>query len=436
MRDTQKSQIISADLRQIAEQAKQEPAMIFTSLAHRMDINFLTEAYHRVRKDGAAGLSGVTSKDYKRNLTDNLTGLYQRLKNQKYVAPKIKRVWIDKDGGKKRPIGITEFEDKIVQKAVAMLLGAVYEQDFYPFSHGFREGHSAHQALYDIRTPCMENNITWLIDADISGFFDNIDRAKLIEIIKLRVNDGGLIRLIGKWLNAGVVDEEILSYSDKGTPQGGVISPVLANIYLHHVLDEWFVNEVKPRMQGYCFIVRFADDFIIGCQQEADAKRIMEVIPKRFEKFGLTIHPEKTKLIPFRKPASNKEVSKGGVTFDFLGFTHYWARARNGYWVIKRKTAKKKVRKSIVAMWDWCRKNRHKPLKWQYQMLASKLRGHFQYFGVRCNMRSMQAVRHFVIRGWKYWLSRRSQKSAIPWEQFYKLLELFPLPTPKVVHNV
>jgi hypothetical protein len=232
------------------------------------------------------------------------------------------------------------------------------------------------------------------------------------------------------------VDEEILSYSDKGTPQGGVISPVLANIYLHHVLDEWFTNEVKPRMQGHCFIVRFADDFIIGSQHEVDAKRIMQVIPKRFEKFGLTLHPEKTKMIPFGKPASKKEVSKGDATFDFLGFTHYWARSRKGYWVIKLKTAKKKVRKSIVAMWDWCRINRHKPLKWQHQMLSSKLRGHFQYFGVRCNMRSMQAVLHFAIRGWRYWLSRRSQKSAISWEEFSKLLELIPLPTPKVVHNV
>ena len=436
MKDTQKSPLISTDLHQIAAQAKQDPAMVFTSLAHRMDIDFLTEAYHRVRKDGATGLSGVTSKEYKQNLIHNLTDLHQRLKNQTYVAPKIKRVWIDKGNGKKRPIGITEFEDKIAQKAVAMLLGAVYEQDFYDYSHGFREGHSAHQAIADIRSQCMGSHIKWVIDADISGFFDNIDRAKLIEIIKLRVNDGGLIRLIGKWLNAGVVDGEILSYSDKGTPQGGVISPVLANIYLHHVLDEWFTQEVQPRMKGHCFITRFADDFIIGCQVETDARKIMEVIPKRFDRFGLSIHPEKTKLFSFAKPASNKEVRKGENTLDFLGFTHYWARARTGSWVIKRKTTKAKVRKSIVAMREWCRNNRHKPLKWQYQMLCSKLRGHFQYFGVRCNMRSMESVKHFVIRGWKYWLSRRSHKSAIPWAQFRQLLEAFPLPIPKIVHNV
>jgi len=326
MRDTQKSQIISTDLHQIAAQAKQEPAMIFISLAYRMDIDFLTEAYHQVRKDGAPGLSGVTAKEYKQNLDDNLYNLHQRLKDQSDEAPTIKRVWIVKDDGKKRVIGITEFEDKIVQKAVAMLLGAVYEQDFYDYSHGFREGHNAHQSLADIRSHCMGSDIKWLIDADISGLFDTIDRAKLIEIIKLRVNDGGLIRLIGKWLNAGVVDGEILSYNDKGTPQGGVISPVLANIYRHHGLDEWFTNEVQPR-------------------------------------FGLTIHPEKSNVFSFEKPASKKAASKCETTFDFLGFIHYWARTRKGYWVIKRKTAKKKMWKSIVAMREWCRNNRHKPLK-------------------------------------------------------------------------
>ncbi len=189
-------------------------------------------------------------------------------------------------------------------------------------------------------------------------------------------------------------------------------------------------------MKGYCFMVRFADDFIIGCQNEEDARRIMEVLPKRFDRFELSIHPEKTKLIAFGRPTSEKGVSKGEETFDFLGFTHYWARSLKGNWVIKRKTARKKVRKAIVAMREWCRNNRHKPLQWQRNILASKLRGHFQYFGIRCNMRQMEAVRHYVIRGWRYWLSRRSHKSAIPWEEFMNLLELFPLPTPKIIHNV
>ncbi len=215
-----------------------------------------------------------------------------------------------------------------------------------------------------------------------------------------------------------------------------MISPMAANIYLHHVLDGWFINEVKPRLKGNCFIVRFADNFIIGCQYEEDARRIMQVLPKRFAKYGLSVHPEKTKLIPFGKPRSNEGKGKGGETFDFLGFTHYWARSRQGYWVIKRKTARKKVRKAVSAMRTWCRDNRHKPLAWQRNILASKLRGHFQYFGVRCNMRSMEAVRHYVIAGWKFWLSRRCHKGAISWEEFQKLLELFPLPLPKIIHSV
>jgi len=435
MKDTQKSQLISTNLRQIAKQAKEDPAKVFIALAHRMDVNFLKEAYRQVRKDGAPGISGTTAKDYKKNLTANLEDLHKRLKSKEYVAPMIKRVWIEKEGGKRRPIGITEFEDKIVQKAVSMLLGAVYEQDFYDFSHGFREGHSAHQALKELRDLCMNNNIQWLIDADISGFFDNIDHEKLREILRMRVNDGGIMRLIGKWLNAGVVEGDVVNYNDKGTPQGGTVSPVLANVYLHHVLDEWFIKEVKPRLKGKCFIIRFADDFIIGCEYEEDAQRVMDVLPKRFGRFDLTIHPEKTKMIAFGKPTRIDD-SKGEATFDFLGFTHYWAKSLNGYWVIKRKTARKKVRKAIVAMREWCRVNRHKPLEWQYRILSSKLRGHFQYFGVRCNLSAMESVLHFVTRGWRYWLSRRSHKSKIPWEKFKRLLDIFPLPEPKIVHNV
>ena len=436
MRDTTRSEIISTELQQIASQAIREPSLVFTTLAHRMDVDFLREAYRRLRKDGAPGISGVSAKDYGKDLEANLQDLHTRLKEQTYFAPPIKRVWIDKENGKKRPIGVAEFEDKIVQKAVSMLMGAVYEQDFYPFSHGFREAHSAHQAIKELRDQCMELNIGWILDCDISGFFDNIDRSWLRSFIKQRVNDGGLIRLIGKWLNAGVLEGDQITYSDKGTPQGGVISPLLANIYLHHVLDDWFAREVQPRMRGRCFIVRFADDFIIGCEREDDAKRIQEVLPERFDKYGLTIHPEKSRLLSFGKPASGKEVTRGDNTFDFLGFTHYWARSRRGYWVIKRKTSSKKVRKTIVAIREWCRNNRHRPLEEQHRILGWKLRGHYQYFGIRCNMRAMEAVLHLVRRGWKYWLSRRCHKKAMNWEKFERLLETMPLPTPKIVHNV
>ena len=409
---------------------------MFTTLAHRMDVECLREAYRRLRKDAAPGISGVTAKEYGRNLEENLQDLHARLKGLTYVAPMIKRVWIDKDRGKKRPIGLSEIEDKIVQKAATMWMGAVYEQDFYPFSYGFRENKSAHEAIREIRAKCTELNIGWIYDADIQGYFDNIDRKWLRSFIKQRVNDGGLLRLVGKWLNAGVLDGEDITYSEKGTPQGGIISPLLANIYLHHVLDDWFEREVKPRMRGRCFIVRFADDFVIGCERGDDAKRIAEILPRRFERYGLTIHPQKSRLLSFGKPAYDKQITRGDNTFDFLGFTHYWARSRQGNWVIKRKTASKRVRKTIVAMREWCRQNRHRPLEEQYRILSGKLRGHFQYFGVRCNMRAMEAVLYFVKRGWKFWLSRRCHKKAMDWGKFGKLLEGMPLPLPKIIHTV
>jgi len=436
MKDTQRSQLISTHLRQIAEQAITHPDRVFTSLIHHIDVDFLREAYRRLRKDSAPGLSGKTAKDYAAELETNLNDLHQRLKEGKYVAPLIKRVWIEKDGGKKRPIGLSEFEDKIVQKAVSMLMGAVYEQDFYPFSRGFREGHNAHQALGEIREQCTKHGITHIYDADITGFFDNIDRSWLRKFIQQRINDGGVLKLIGKWLNAGVMEGDQISYSDKGTPQGGTISPLLANIFLHHVLDEWFEQEVRPRMRGHCFIVRFADDFVIGFQREDDAQRVVEILPKRFAKFGLEVHPEKSRLIDFSRPAVKQPSGKGVNTFDFLGFTHYWAKSRRGDWVIKRKTARKKVTKTIQSIWDWCRKNRHMELEKQHRILNSKLRGHFQYFGVRCNIRSMNTVRYQALRGWRYWLNRRSSKKALSWERFDKLLEKMPLLQPKIVHGI
>ena len=436
MRDTQRSPIISTKLRQIAEQAKGHPDRVFTSLIHHVDVDFLREAYYRLRRDGAPGLSGVTVGDYGERLEANLNDLHQRLREQRYQAPPIKRVWIDKEGGKKRPIGLTEIEDKIVQKAVSMLMGAVYEQDFHPFSLGFREGRSAHQALAQLREQCMEQGIAWIYDADISGFFDSIDRGWLSRFIRQRIDDGGMLRLIGKWLNAGVMEDEQVSYSDRGTPQGGTISPVLANIFLHHVMDEWFVQEVRPRMRGHCFIVRFADDFVIGFQREDDARRVMEVLPRRFAKYGLEIHPQKSRLLEFGRPARTQKRGRGASTFDFLGFTHYWARSRRGYWVIKRKTARKKLRKTMQALWEWCRKHRHMDLAKQYRTLVSKLRGHYQYFGVRCNARSLEAVRYHALCAWRYWLNRRSSKKAVTWKRFEVLLEKLPLPTPKLVHSI
>jgi RNA-directed DNA polymerase len=430
-----RSQTVSTKLEQIAEQAREHPDREFTNLAHLMDVDFLAEAFHRLRKNAAPGLDGVTAEMYAENLEENLHDLHERLRNRQYKATPVKRLWRDKDDGGKRPIGVTALEDKIVQRAVAMLLGAVYEQDFYDFSHGFREGHSPHQALHELRERCLGLNIGWIIDLDVCGYFDNIEKGKLLEVIKQRVNDGSIIRLIGKWLNAGVMEGEILSISEKGTPQGGVISPILANIYLHHVLDEWFEGVVKPRMKGRAFLVRFADDAVVGFELESDARRVLDVLPKRFARYGLTVHPQKTKLVRFIKPRKGDK-GKGNGTFDFLGFTHFWARSRQGYWVIKRKTMRKRVRRTAKALWDWCRQNQHEPLKEQYKTLCQKLRGHYQYYGIRSNYRMLEKVLWHAERAWRHWLNRRSRKKTMTNEEFDRLRQTYLLPRPRIVHTI
>ena len=345
MGDTQRSQTISTKLNQIAEQARAYPDRVFTSLAHLIDVDLLREAYRKTRKDAASGVDGVTAEAYSQDLDTNLQDLHTRMRSQTYKATPVKRGWADKEDGSQRPLGIPILEDKIAQRAVSMLMSAVYEQDFYDFSYGFREGRSPHQAIKAVRDQCYKENIHWIIDADVSKFFDNLDHGILRDIIKKRINDGGLIRLIGKWLNAGVLEGAELTYPEKGTPQGGVISPLLANIFLHHVLDEWYEKEVKPRLKGRSFLIRYCDDFIIGCELEEDAKRIMAVLPRRFERFRLTIHLEKTVLVDFRSPDYRRRTSKH--TFDFLGFTHYWGKSRNGNWVVKRKTASKRMRRTM-----------------------------------------------------------------------------------------
>jgi len=433
--DTPPLLVGESSLGRIRMLARSEPDLVFTSLAHRIDLYLLKKSFRQIRKSKSAGVDKVTAKEYAKDLDQNLYNLYQRLRRGQYVATPVKRIWIDKENGKKRPIGIPALEDKIVQKAVATILGVIYEVDFYEFSHAFLRGHSQHMALHELREKCLKLNIGWIVSADFTGLFDNIDHGHLRRIVQRRVNDGGILRLIGKWLNAGVMEEGILSYPGKGTPQGGVISPVLSNIFLHHVLDGWFSKEVMPRMRGRCFIIRWADDFIIGCELESDAKRIMEVLPKRFNRFGLALNPEKTTVIPFKKPSS-KEKGKGKATFDFLGFTFYWSKSRRGYWVIKKKTVRKRLARFMKKLWQWCRENRHEPIKEQYKELCSKLRGYYQYYGVRGNYKALEMVFEHAERAWRFWLSRRSHKGGISWGKFEVIRSSFPFPKPRIVHNI
>ena len=434
MGKTQNLPTISPKLERIAELAREDSALQFISLAHLLKLELLGESFRQLRKDAASGVSGTTAKDYAVNLEENLSDLYDRLRTLRYIAPPVKRVWIDKEKGKKRPLGIPEIEDKIVQKAITILLSPIYEYDFYEFSHGFRTAHSQHLAIKEVREQLYAQHINWIIDADIEGFFNNIDHQLLHKFIKKRIRDGGIIRLIGKWLKAGVVENKELTYPKKGTPQGGVISPLLANIFLHYVLDEWFVEKIQPRLKGGCFINRYADDFIIGFELEEDARRVMSVLPKRFTRFGLTIHPKKTKLVDFKKPSYRKSDTKGAGTFDYLGFTHYWSKSRQGYWIVKRKTSAKKLRMKLTAIWKWCKQNRHISIKEQHQTLNQKLRGHYQYYGIRGNYKSLEVYYETVRKTWKRWLSRRSRDGHITWQKYEKFLEHYPLVKPRLMH--
>jgi RNA-directed DNA polymerase len=421
-----------ASLGNVATLAKRNPEMIFTSLAHRIDLSLLRESFRRIRKDGATGVDGVTAEDYAGNLDWNLYNLHQRLRRGQYVAIPVKRVWISKDNGKQRPIGIPSLEDKIVQKAVEMILSAVHEPCFHDFSHGFRPGHSQHMAIKELRDNCIRCNTNWIVSADITGLFDNIDHKHLKDFIKRRVNDGGIIRLIGKWLKAGVMEEGEYQRTDSGTPQGGVISPVLSNIFLHYVLDDWYVKEVQPRMKGRSFLIRYADDFVAGFEQKTDAVRATEAMRKRFARYGLELHPDKTRLIRFDWPSGNSGKGDRPGTFDFLGFTMYKKISRRGNWATMKKTSRKSLNRFKKMVWSWCKINRHVPMEDQHEILSSKLRGHYQYFGVIGNSKAIGTARYHTRRAWRRWLCRRSHKGKISFKQ---LDALYPLPMPRIAHN-
>ncbi|GAC1663578.1 MAG: group II intron reverse transcriptase/maturase [Candidatus Dormibacteraceae bacterium] len=437
MPETPGSISISTKLDRIAKLAREAPEMAFTTLSHHIDIDWLREAYRRTRKDGATGVDGQTAQQYAAALEENLRSLLERAKSGTYVAPPVRRVHIPKgDGSQTRPIGIPTFEDKVLQRAVAMVLEAVYEQEFLDCSYGFRPGRSAHQALAKLRDESMERGGGWVLEIDIQKFFDTLDHHHLREILRRRVRDGVLLRLIGKWLKAGVLEGGEMSRPDGGTPQGGVISPLLANIYLHEVLDRWFEEQVKPRLLGRAVLIRYADDAVLVFSTEEDARRVMDVLPKRLGKYGLTLHPDKTRLVEFRRPARRPpdEGSAGQPgTFDFLGFTHHWGLSLRGKWVVKQRTARDRFSRSVKRIAAWCRTHRHDAIRDQWRTLVQKVRGHFGYFGLIGNYRALERFREQVRRAWRKWLSRRSQRSWMSWEKFTQMEQRYPLPHPHLL---
>lgn len=430
---------VSTRLQRIAHLAQEDRSRSLVSLAHHIDQDLLREAYGRTRKDGAAGVDGQTAAAYEEKLEENLQSLLDRFKSGVYKAPPVRRVYIPKgsDPSKKRPIGVPTFEDKVLQRAVAMVLEALYEQDFLACSYGCRPGRSAHQALGDLWKGLMSMGGGWVLEADIQSYFDTLDHGHLRSFLDQRVRDGVIRRMIDKWLKAGVLEGGTLSHPTTGTPQGGVISPLLANLYLHEVLDVWFETAVKPRLTGPAFLIRYVDDFVLVFQRESDARRVLEVLPNRFGRYGLKLHPDKTRLVHFKPPNSEPEPrGEAPRSFELLGFTHFWERSRRGSWVVKRKTASNRLSRILQRINLWCRENRHTPVPWQHAQLQRKLRGHDGYYGILGNSKSLSSLRHWVKRIWRKWLSRRSRTSQIKWARFNQLLQRYPLPNPRICHSV
>ena len=436
MREVSTSQVMSTGLLKVMERAREYPHGKLLSLAHHIDQAALERAYSRIRNDAAVGVDGVTKASYGEDLEANLADLHARLKGMRYRHQPIRRIHIPKGPGKTRPIGISATEDKIVQGALRELLEVIYEQDFLDCSYGFRPGRSAHDALRSLNKSMMYGEVNWLISADIEAFFDSMDRPMLRKMLAERIDDKSLMRLIGKCLRVGVLDGAEFFTPEEGAAQGSILSPLLGNIYLHHVVDRWFAGEVQPRLRGRSCQIRYADDVLFGFERKEDAERVMSVLAKRLGRFGLRLSLTKTQLVDFRRPSRDKPGGKGIGTFDFLGFTHYWRRSRKGVWHPSWKTRKKSLHKAITAIQSWCKQNRHLSIPEQHAALTRRIQGHFNYFGVNGNQRCLSMLRFKSERSWFRWLKRRSQRASMTWERFNGILKDFPLPAVKVYKNL
>lgn len=431
-------QAMSTKLSRIAELAKKNKELKFLSIAHLLTVEAMERAFASLKKEASAGVDGITYRQYEVDVRGNLERLHERLKSRRYRAQPLRRSYIPKEDGRLRPIGIPTLEDKVVQKASVELLSAIYEQDFLGCSYGSRPGRSAQDALDEVGRIICQCPISYVVEADICGYFDAIVREMLMEMIERRVGDRSMLRLIGKWMNVGVIEEGRLLVSKTGTGQGQVISPLLANIYLHYVLDEWFEKEVKPRLRGKAYEIRYVDDFILCFQYREDAERVLAALSQRFGKYGLTLHPEKTRLLEFGRSALAKSEEPGGKkpgTFDFLGFTHICRRSRKGKFTIHLRTARKRLSRSLKKVAAWCQKHRHDPVAEQSQALNAKLRGHDQYYGRPTNFPSLWEYHREVRRIWKKWLNRRTRGKTLTWTVYQELLSLHPLLRPRITHS-
>ncbi len=424
---------VSTKQARIAEQARACPDMVFTTLHHHIDLEWMHRAWDLTRKDGATGVDGVTAADYETDLEANLADLMQRIRSGSYRAPPVRRHYIAKADGRRRPLGIPTLEDKVAQRAIVMILEPIYETDFLPCSYGFRPGRSAHDALSDLRTGLAVEGLRWVIDADVESCFDTIDHKHLRDFLDLRIRDGIIRRMIDKWLKAGVLDKGVLQRTEAGAPQGCVVSPILSNIFLHNVLDVWMAETVQPRV-GACRLVRFADDFVIAFKDRRDGERVLAVLGKRFERYGLRLHPTKTRFVDFRSGRGGGHDAHD--QFDFLGFTHLWGKSRKGRWVVRQFTARTRLARAIKSVEEWCKRHRHLPLGVQHRHLASVIRGHCAYYGLTGNGKQLSRYQSAVVRSWRRWLGRRHRNGHIAWGRFRAILTRFPLPPARVTRSI
>ena len=423
----------------ISRRAKEEPQCQFTSLAHLLDEGFLSECYYGLGRDRACGIDGVTWKEYGKHLEDNLTDLVARMKVKRYKPLPAKRVYIPKDEHSVRPLGLPALADKIVQGGSTRILGAIYEADFLDCSYGFRPKRSCHQALDAVDKTIMEKPINHIIDADIKGFFDNVSHTWMMKFLEVRIKDPSFLLLIRRFLKAGFVESDVIVATERGTPQGGNLSPMLSNIFLHYVLDLWFEKRIKPQARGFCKLVRYADDFICMVRYADDARFIEQALRERFAEFELELHPEKTRVISFGRYEweNARKQKRRANTFDFLGFTHYCGKSRKGNFILGRKTSRKKFRKKCKEINAWLKAVRNfvKVKEW-WPILIAKLRGHYQYYGVSGNMASLRRFYNTTLRLVFKWLNRRSQRKSFNWRGFYEYLKRYPLPTPRITCNL
>lgn len=422
----------------LTARAKKIRNALLKTLAHLIDDKWLHESWRRLRKGVAAGIDAVNANVYAEDIDNNLQNLLTKLKTNQYYPSPVRRIYIPKTDGKQRPLGLPTVEDKIAQNAVTFLLTAIYEQDFLPMSYGFRPNRNAHQTLEDVKATIAQKKVSWVLDVDIKSFFDSIDHEWLLKFIKHRITDNALVSLIDKWLKAGVMEDGKLIKSSSGSPQGGVISPILANIYLHYVIDLWVTKIVKKHLKGEIYSFRYADDVLFCFQLRNDVIRFKEALKKRLAKFKLELNDEKIKLCRFGKFAKRdyRLRKEHRATFNFLGFTFYNRISRNGKYTVGTRTQSKRLSGAMNRVTAWCKENRHQAISWQVRYLNAMLLGHYQYYGVTGNFPSVAAFYRHCIKMWKRYLGKRSQRAKMGWEKFMRILKDNPLSEPHLPHSV